>query len=353
MHHDHDEKDEVSTSTSVEHDHEEPSRDDAPLCLVSPMILLFGMITSTLPMQIPSDQSALWQRATLEGLLVDAGLDEVSGLAKSTHGPYLWAHNDSGDAARLMLLDLHGALLANVRLAMKEPYDTEDITIGPCAPTSLESRCLFLGDIGDNRHVRERILVHQFGEPKLPETLDDANTYPDTITPIRSIALVYPEGEAHDAEALMSDPRTGSLYLMTKPRAAAATLYKIPDEALLDAPKVQTTYTLEPISTAWMKHDSHSGRLVTAGEFSSDGRCLLLRTYLEVLTYCKPLATDPWRGILEEVEPDRFTPPAMLQGESLAIDHTDHRIWLTSERRFSPMISMRPAPTFEPPDRSK
>lgn len=312
------------------------------------MILLFGMITSTLPMQIPSEQSALWQRATLEGLLVDAGLDEISGLAKSSHGPYLWAHNDSGDGAYLMLLDLHGALRARVALTMKEPYDNEDITIGPCSPAEREvnRRCIFLGDIGDNRHVRDVILIHQFEEPALPATPDDTTTYPTTLSPRQSIALTYPGGEAHDAEALMSDPRTGSLYLLTKPRSAAATLYKVPDAAFTAARG--TLHELEPVSTAWIEHDNHSGRLVTAGEFSADGRCLLLRTYLEVLTYCKRAASDSWRGLLEEREPDRFTPPAMLQGESLAIDHSDHRIWLTSERRFSPIVSMRPLPSFRP-----
>ncbi|MGH8976889.1 MAG: hypothetical protein ACRDV7_02350, partial [Acidimicrobiia bacterium] len=64
------------------------------------------------------------------GALQDPELKELSGLAFSrTYPDVLWAHNDSGDAARLFAMDRTGAPRATVALDGVDASDWEDLAI--------------------------------------------------------------------------------------------------------------------------------------------------------------------------------------------------------------------------------
>ena len=61
--------------------------------------------------------------ARLAGLITSGDLDEISGLASSrAHDDVLWAHNDSGNPARLYAISTRGRLLA--RFAHQQSLDT-------------------------------------------------------------------------------------------------------------------------------------------------------------------------------------------------------------------------------------
>jgi len=66
------------------------------------------------------------------GTLQDPALVEVSGIAASTRYPStLWAHNDSGDTARLFAITDAGADRVTFTLSGATANDWEDIALGP------------------------------------------------------------------------------------------------------------------------------------------------------------------------------------------------------------------------------
>lgn len=306
---------------------------------VSPAMLLAGLLMSTFSMNMPDAQSAHWRGgARIMGTITDERLDEISGLAASSDAPYLWAHNDSGDEARLFLIDERGGLAKVVKLEGMKSFDAEDLSVGPCAPgTTHRPRCLFLGDIGDNRHQRAAIVVHRIKEPSLAQGL------PDTLQVDRSIWLMHPEGKPMDTEALMSHPTTGELYMMEKSRHGESRLLRVPNDAFNTPTSGWEPAELIVEAHVHLTHANRSGRLITSGTFSPDGQCLVLRTYLDVLTYCKSSPEQSWQHALD-APPDRFTPPAMLQSEAIAFDMTGSRLWVASERRFSPLLQCLRSP---------
>ncbi len=297
----------------------------------SPLMLLAGLLMSTLSMHMPDASSMYWQGGSqITGMLTDEALDEVSGLAASKDSDFLWAHNDSGDRARLFVLAADGGLHHTVRIEGIDLFDAEDLTRGPCVPGSPKT-CLFLGDMGDNRHIRDAIVIYRIEEPSLEQHM------PDSVSIDHAIWLTHPDGKPMDAEALMSDPNTGELYIFEKSRTGESRLLKVPARALTQKSSGRKPFELEVVATTSITHTNRSGRLVTSGTFSPEGRCLVLRTYLEVLTYCKPDPESTWQEALSR-QPDRFVPPGMIQSEAIAFDSTGERLWVTSERRFSPLV---------------
>ena len=309
-----------------------PSAQD--FALVSPMTLLSAMIVSLFPLSLPDTQSALWSAPHAVGLITHGELDELSGLeAAQGDSELFWAHNDSGDRARLFLIDRGGAVQGEVELEGTRVKDAEDMSAGPCSPAQLDRRCLFLADTGDNRHVRRTVAIYSYLEPDL-----SAGPIPESLAPYRVIHLEHPSGRPHDVEAILSHPKQGSLWLVEKSRSGPSRVLRVPDEALLDdATSPEEPASLEVVASLNLEHDSPSGRLITAATFDQSGRCMILRTYLEVLTYCLDEAERSWERALKR-SPDRLVAPDMLQGEAVAIDAHDGSLWLASEGVFSPLV---------------
>ena len=89
---------------------------------------------------------------TSAGTLASPGLVETSGLAASrVHPNVLYAHNDSGDSARIFVVGTNGAAQGVVSVTGAPAVDWEDIAVGKCPSGS----CVFVGDIGDNDKVRD------------------------------------------------------------------------------------------------------------------------------------------------------------------------------------------------------
>ena len=111
----------------------------------------------------------------------DPRLVELSGLAVVDDG--LWAMADGGRRVQLHRIDPDTCAVVESRTATVDPYDAEDLAVGP-------DGTLWVGDTGDNDQRRGTvalIVVPQRGEPVLHR-------------------LTYPDGP-HDAEALLVDAR--------------------------------------------------------------------------------------------------------------------------------------------------
>jgi hypothetical protein len=141
-----------------------------------------------------------------------AALDECSGaVASRNNANVLWAHNDSGDSARIFALDSQGRLLGTYNLGTSHT-DYEDIAIGPGPLTNVSY--LYVGDIGDNDENRGNIRVYQIPEPAV-YARQFTNPATFSLKGVRTVTLDYPD-DAHNAEALFIDPITGDLCIITK-----------------------------------------------------------------------------------------------------------------------------------------
>jgi hypothetical protein len=184
-------------------------------------------------------------------------LIEISGVAASGKNPgVLWLHND-GSSRLLYAVDTSGKLVALVSWP-NEIEDFEDITIGP-GPKA-ETDYLYVGDIGDNEARRKEIRVIRFEEPRV----SDAHNGQLEVDATEEFRLTYPD-EPHNAEALITDPLSGDLLIVTKENRGAR-LFTCPASDLKDNAVAQLRLV--------GKLDT---RKISGGAISRDGRHIILR----------------------------------------------------------------------------
>jgi hypothetical protein len=141
----------------------------------------------------------------------DPDIVESSGLvalAGTTRGGLVVTTNDSGDPGRVFTVDASTGTTVGVTTWTSDPVDVE--ALAPAGPGHV-----WVGDIGDNRAVRDSVEVL-----RVPVGRGDVDVSPEAYE------LVYPDG-ARDAEALVSHPVTGQLFVITK-GVFAGTVYAAP-----------------------------------------------------------------------------------------------------------------------------
>ena len=95
--------------------------------------------------------------------LSDRRIDEASGIAASRRTPGLfYIHNDSGDAARVFLVNREGETVVTLTLSGARHRDYEDIAIAPGSTPRTFDVCV--ADIGDNAAQREEVEIYRFAE---------------------------------------------------------------------------------------------------------------------------------------------------------------------------------------------
>ena len=224
------------------------------------------------------------------GSVTAPALTEASGIAASRRNPGVWwVHNDSGDSARFFAISDSAELLATVDVEGAVATDWEDIAVGP--PTSdAGGETLYLADIGDNGRNRPNITVYRVAEPAIDLAATTAAT--DHVT----------------AEALLVDPRSGDLVIVTKDWTLTghSDVFRAP--AGLAA---GSTTVLEHVATL----DLPIGTLVTAADVSPDGAVVALRSYAAVSLYARPEGQDVWAAFTQS--PCAGPPPIEKQGEAI------------------------------------
>jgi hypothetical protein len=179
----------------------------------------------------------------------DPRITESSSLVVSAVQPHVvYTANDSGDGAYIYSVDMRtGETVGVATLAGVRPQDVEAMAPGP-------ERTLYFADIGDNQGQRTNVTVYWFRQPGPGDT---------TIADWHSARLKYPRG-ARDAEAVLVNPATGTLYVVSK-QLFAGTIFQAP----------------QPLSEDHVNHLHAVGiapSVVTDGAFLPDGM-VVLRTY--------------------------------------------------------------------------
>jgi hypothetical protein len=149
----------------------------------------------------------LFYPAESRGEIENSQINEASGLAVGINNPnMLWTHNDSGDKARLFLLDEYGHFKAEFTLPNNTNRDWEDIATGPGPDAS--KNYIYIAEMGDNKAVHELKYVFRFEEPLLANPIRE-------IKNVDVISFIFPDGK-RDAESLFVDPLTKDIYILSK-----------------------------------------------------------------------------------------------------------------------------------------
>lgn len=222
----------------------------------------------------------------------DPDIVESSGLV-AQDGLFLTT-NDSGDSGRVFAVDPASGATVGVTHWSEDPTDVEAL-----APA--RDGGVWVGDIGDNTASRDSVEV-----TKVPVAASDATVDRETYE------LDYPDGP-HNAETLLSDPRTGRLYVATK-SVFGGTLYRAPRTLSADGPN-----RLAPVGGVL--------GIATDGAFFPDGRHVVLRDYSRAVVYTFP--------DLHEVATFRL--PKQEQGEGIAVAR-DGAVYVSSEGEHQPVL---------------
>ena len=268
--------------------------------------------------------------ASVAFTFTDPRITESSGLATASTGELVYTHNDSGDDGRFFAVGPDGRTRTAYVLPGVEPRDWEDMARGP---DEQGRSSLWLGDIGDNNAVRENgLLVHRVLEPE-PTEREEVTTEPPT-----SFRLRYPDGPG-DAETLLVHPRTGRLYVVTKPLAGTARVYAAPERLDPGGPNLLEQVAEAPTQATGTPGGPGIGTLanylVTAGDIAPDGSRVALRTYTDVYEWTVP--GDDVAAAFDG-EPTVTPLPEQRQGEGLAYTPDGEAVLLSSEGAGSEVL---------------
>jgi hypothetical protein len=246
--------------------------------------------------------------------LTDPRITESSGLAASIrHDGVVWTHNDSGDGPRLFAVDLStGATVATVRLAGAPARDWEALA---AVREPDGTAVLWVGDIGDNAGSWPFVRLYRVPEPA---ALRDADV------PWTAYRVRYEDGP-RDAEALLADPRTGRLSIVTK-QVTDAGVYLLP-ERLVPTPALNVA-----------RWTAVAPGVVTDGAYSPDGGTVALVSYV-----------DGWLLAAGGGPAERITLPSRPQGESVTWTPDGTALLVGSEGAGSEIVEVPIERTASPP----
>ncbi len=196
------------------------------------------------------------------GLLEHKAIDEASGMAVSHSNPdRLWVHNDKGDPNRLFVVGTHGQNYGFFWITGTGNRDWEDMCIAPGPVDGVPY--LYVGDIGDNDAVYTHVVVNRFVEPDI-SGLDSVGMNRVEEGAVDRLVFTYPDGP-RDAEALMVDPWTKDIYIISK-RDFHAGIYVAPYPQSTTESTVLTKIAQFPFSR------------VLASDISFDGTQIAVKT---------------------------------------------------------------------------
>jgi len=252
--------------------------------------------------------------------LSDARISESSGLSASRRYPgHLWTHNDSGNSARLFLINLDGQTVATVNLEGASKIDWEDMAVAGTG----QDAWVYVGDIGDNSKARPNIVVYRFREPELNVTAP-----PVTLSvPWEKMTLTYPDG-ANNAETLLATG-DGHLIVITK-NVGPSQVFKTTEPFAAN-----TLQTLASIGQYNFCAADLRSCLATGGDLSPDGTHLVVRSYTDAYEWTLPagiLWTEIW-----SIAPQITLLPVTKQGESICYSADGEHLYMTSEQLPTPL----------------
>lgn len=234
-------------------------------------------------------------------------IDEVSGItAASTVPGSVWAQQDGGNPAELMLMNEQAMIQKRIPIKAAFNRDWEEMASGGGPMT--DSNYLYIAETGDNNAVYNNYSIYRFVEPHLST---------DTVFQFDKINFQYPDG-AHDAEAMFVS-RQKDIYIITK-RDAVSKIYKLP----------------YPQTTGAIMTATPCGQLkfsgVTGAALSKTGNELLVKTYSQL--YYWKLADNEIPETALQRSPLQLGYEPEPQGEAVCFQYNGLGFYTISEKPF-------------------
>ncbi|WP_437921605.1 hypothetical protein [Sphingobacterium sp. LRF_L2] len=271
---------------------------------------LFVIVGLTVCVLLVLGQEIATERVTL-GKLKDSRLNELSGLIKSSkQSDMFWTHNDSGDSARIFLIDAKAQLKGIYYLEGTHLVDAEDIATFQKDGKSY----LLVADIGDNQGKRKDIQLYVFEEP---DWTSDQFIYHIPKKNIKRINMQY-EDKARDAEAIFVDPLDLKAYLISK-RDFQVGIYPID----LSADTKDRHFVLKPSLHLPLT-------FITAADISRDGSTILIKNLAQVFLWRRNAGKSIAETLGAKPETVVYTPEP--QGEAICFDEKNTFFYTVSER---------------------
>lgn len=268
----------------------------------------------------PSSMSDDFELPELAGKFASEDVKESSGVAVSQcNAGVLWTINDSGDNEMLYAFREGGKHLGTWSVTNAANKDWEALGYrkdenGGCF--------IYIGEIGDNDLKRPEMAVYRVAEPVV--SAEDARTTkaaPNSTATAEKLAFTYPE-ERHNAEALLVEPKSGNIYIVTKTSAGPAVVFKLVPAfggGPVTAVKV-TEISLPAIPNG----------LVTGGEIAPDGKRVVLSDYFAGYELVLPADAKNFDEIWVQ-KPVALSIGERKIGEAIAYSVDGNTIYATSE----------------------
>lgn len=252
--------------------------------------------------------------------LQNAALTESSGVAPSHRVPgYFWSHNDSENEPRLFLFDRAGRDLGSCKLKGVEAYDWEDMAsfIEDGKPR------LLMADTGNNGLNSAVQMIHILEEPPIDP---QRGVLVDEVPVLRTLFVSF-EDDFRNCEAVGIDPTDKTIVLISKERGPTCHAYVLRWPAT-DGPRAHTAKLVATLRL----------RQVTGLCISPDGRRAVVITYNNAFEFLRRENED-WAAALGR-GPREIAVPSRKQGESICFGLDGKTLYLTSERRPTPLIEV-------------
>lgn len=259
------------------------------------------------------------------GAVESSDLVEASGVVESRRTPgVLWSHNDAGNDRALFAMSTTGRHLGTWSL-VDARGDPEDLAILVEDGVSV----IYLGAIGDNGLDNEAAWVYRVLEPELPDP--EAGQPLEETVAAEELTLTYPDGVAYDAEALMIDPLTGDLLIVTKDYEGPAEVFRKP------APHAGgEAAVLEHVASLDFSQEPLFGGATTGADVSPDGGQVVIRTYFPAAyLWIRDGSVPLWEAI--RGEPCEILLPVERQGESVGYAADGSGLFTVSEGEHQPV----------------
>jgi hypothetical protein len=247
--------------------------------LVLPVIAAFGLVMIGSSSAFADDPAPVVSAPSTPGKKVckiaDANLDEVSGIVATKTG-FIVINDGSDDPAkkRIFFLDSKCKVADKVSYTGSGPGDTEDLILSP------DSKTLWIADIGDNDYADE---AKSRATVKLWTMPADGSAKP------KFHRLAYPQGDHHDAEALLLNG-DGTPLIVTKEVGKPAYIYQ-PSGQLQE--NNETPVPLERVGELAVSGTTTAGpplarignKTIDGGAIIAGGSKVVLRTYTDALEW--------------------------------------------------------------------
>jgi hypothetical protein len=311
--------------------------------LVSAGCLIGSLLLGAIPVY-PADETNHPDQAAFGDLTRIANIDhepinELSGLVKSKRYPDVyWAHNDSGDSARLFALNRQGKILfpdylasrfygeknqrgkqmwAGLPVHLASNIDWEDIAV--------DADFIYISDMGNNGNARRDQGIYMLFEPN-PRATPETRSL--KFLPVRfADQTEFPASVWHyDSEGLFVFE--GKLYVLSKHRKPGEINGLAPG---VDLYRLDTSFTDQP--NLLVKVDSSAKVLAaTAADLSPDGQNLAILSYTALWVFQKPVSGDHW--LSQGAQVLELNPEVTGQAEAVCWDSNDTLLIANEQRQL-------------------